>query len=300
MALRLASLGWEVTGFHRGKRAVDASVGAAPIRIATGGFDDRDRLAALLADTNPDYIFHLAGQTSHCASVEEFEASLQSNVVDTCHLLDAVRSQAPGAIVVVPGSSAQFGEAPPDRRLLTEDSPYKPRTLHGVSKTAEAGAADYYHRVHGLRIVRTHTFNCMGPGQRDSFVPAAFARQIAAMEKGRIAPVLAVGNLAARRDVTDIRDVADAYLLAATRGRPGEVYNVCSGHSPSIGELIERLRGMSRVKFDTRQDAGRLQRGDVPAQRGDAGKLRRETDWRPLFALDDTLADVLEEWRAKV
>ena len=295
LALHLAARGWSVVGSHGGRRPVPPELSQAGIRTVTHNLIDAGSTQAMLRDAWPDFVFHLAGQTG-----VDFTALLNSYVTATANLLEAARHLSLDAVMVIPGSSAQFGDVPEDRQPITEDTEYHPSTPYGIAKATEASTAARFHREYGMKIIRTHTFNCIGPGQRQQFVPATFAYQIAAMERGTVEPVLKVGNLDTRRDMTDIRDVADAYFRAATQGRPGQVYNICTGRETAIGAVVARLRDISRVDFEVRQESARLQAIDVPTQRGDASRLQQDTGWRPSVVLDQTLADVLEEWRAIV
>jgi GDP-4-dehydro-6-deoxy-D-mannose reductase len=257
-------------------------------------------VAAVLEREGPRYIFHLGGHAEAVAAAEGLAAALRNHACATAILLEAVQRVRLEATVLIPGSSAQFGNPPRPQRPITETVPYRPVSLYGVAKTAEAMTADYWGRTHGLAVIRTNTFNCIGPGQRDSFVPATFARQIAAIEKGLAEPILHVGNLVARRDVIDVRDVAKAYVAAVTRGVPGAVYNVCSGRAPSVAELIDGLCRHTRVELELHHDPSRLRPDDIPVQIGDASALKRASGWRPAIPLDTSLADVLDDWRARI
>jgi GDP-4-dehydro-6-deoxy-D-mannose reductase len=297
LALHLAATGWSVTASHSGKRQPSSHLDAAGVKIVTHDFESPDHLANTLEATEPDVVFHMSGQTSDPGG-HAFGTLLQSHPAAASALLEAVRLVCPDATVLIPGSSAQFGDVPAERQPINEDEPYRPRTLYGIAKATEASVCKYFHLTFGLKVIRTHTFNSIGPGQRSSFVPATFARQIVAMERGEIASALMVGNLAAQRDVTDIRDVVRGYVLAATLGQPGEVYNICSGRAPTIGEIVELLRSHAKIDFAIRQDPDRLKIADIAAQRGDPSRLRAKAGWEPEFQLNRTLADVMEQWRA--
>lgn len=291
LAALLLARGWTVAGTHGGRRKLPPAL--APCEIAVDDLGDADRLLARLRELRPDVVFHLAGRTG-----AGFAELLQSHAAATATLLDAVRRLDAATTAVIPGSSAQFGQADPPGGLITEDTAYRPATLYGIAKTAEAMTAEHFHRTFGVRVIRTHTFNCFGPGQRAAFVPAAFASQIAAIERGGVPAVLDVGNLDAMRDLTDIRDVAEAYLGLAARGRPGVVYNVCSGTAVSIRAIVEGLQAHARVSFSIRRDPARVQAIDVAAQRGDPSRIHAETGWRARIPLAQTLSDLMEEWRA--
>lgn len=294
LATNLLARGWLVHGSHGGTRPLPPRLLHAGLVPLLHDLGDAAHTLSLLREAAPDTLFHLAGHTG-----TGFAAALQSHAAATVTLLEAVRQAAPACVVVVPGSSAQFGEVAAAHQPIAEDAGWHPATLYGIAKVAEAAAAGFYHREHGLRIVRTHTFNCFGPGQRAVFVPAAFASQVAAIERGTAPPMLMVGNLEARRDLTDIRDVAEAYRLLALHGVAGEIYNICSGEALRIGDLVASLCRQARVDIEIRHDPARLQVADVAAQRGDPARIRALTGWRPSFPPEQTLTDVLEEWRAK-
>jgi GDP-4-dehydro-6-deoxy-D-mannose reductase len=158
-----------------------------------------------------------------------------------------------------------------------------------------------YFRSYGLPIVRTRAFNHEGPRRGDVFVTSTFARQIAEIEAGRREPVIQVGNLSARRDFTDVRDVVRAYWLLLLQGEPGEVYNVCSGRVWTIQEVLDFLLAEARVRpIAVKEDPARLRPSDVPVLQGDAAKLTRAVGWKPEIPFERTLRDVLDYWRARV
>ncbi len=295
VALNLVARGWSVMGSHGGRRPLPAALEQAGIRLGVHDLTDTDHCKALLRDAAPDFIFHLAGQTGI-----GFQDAIASHVIATTNLLDAARHISLDATIVVPGSSAQFGDVAQEHQPIAEDTRYAPGTLYGIAKATEAWTAAYFQKEYGMRIVRTHTFNCIGPGQRPQFVPATFACQVAAMERGTVEPVLRVGNLDALRDMTDIRDVAEAYVRVAMMGHSGQVYNICSGQAVSVRSVVEGLRSIAHIPFEIQQDPARRQTVDVPVQRGDPSKLHRETGWRPSVTLQQSLGDVMEEWRANV
>jgi GDP-4-dehydro-6-deoxy-D-mannose reductase len=171
-----------------------------------------------------------------------------------------------------------------------------------VSKAAQTLLCLQYHAAYGLPIVCTRSFTHTGPGQSDRFVFSNFARQIAEQERDRDAQRgrLAVGNLKAVRDISDVRDVARAYAELALRGRPGEVYNVCSGRGVSIAAGLDILRERSTLEVELREDPARLRPLDVPVFVGDASKLRTELDWSPSIGLEESLGDLLQYWRDRV
>jgi GDP-4-dehydro-6-deoxy-D-mannose reductase len=263
-----------------------------------GDLLDAGRLHAVLDEVRPAFIFHLAALTNPRLDYQELH---RVNALGTLALLDAVRQACPTATVLVTSSSAVYGRVPDGGLPIGEDEPLRPANLYAVSKIAQEMVAYQQFAEHGLRVIRSRAFNLTGPGEGAGFVTSAFARQIAEIEAGRRGPVLRVGNLAAIRDFTDVRDAVCAYRLLAEHGEPGAVYNICSEQGMVIRHLLDGLLALSRVPgIDVQPDPSRLQPADVPAQVGDAACLRRATGWLPGIPLSQTLADVLSYWREHI
>jgi len=169
-----------------------------------------------------------------------------------------------------------------------------------VSKVAQAALARLYGPAGGMRVVLTRTFPHTGPGRGETFAESSFARQIAEIEAGLRAPVLSVGNLEAVRDYTDVRDVVRAYWALLEAGRAGEAYNVCSGRGRRIQEMLDMLLACSSVRVEVKVDPKRLRPSDVPVLVGDPSKLQTDTGWTPRIPLEQTLGDLLENWRQRI
>jgi GDP-4-dehydro-6-deoxy-D-mannose reductase len=258
---------------------------------------DAEAVRHAVMEVKPDYAVHLAALTNPAAPLA---ALVEANVYGTVHLLDAIKSSAPGCTVLIAGSSAQYGLTHPDENPITETQIFRPITPYAVTKATQDMVGGLYSAV-GLRIVRARTFNIVGPRQKAGFVSASFAKQIAEIELGLRAPAIEVGNLEARRDFVDVRDVVHAYWLAATQGRPGAIYNVCSGEAHSVRELLDGLLALSRNHgIEVRQVAYRLQAADVPAQVGSYRQLAVDTGWRPEIGWEQMLRDLLDYWRGVV
>jgi GDP-4-dehydro-6-deoxy-D-mannose reductase len=258
---------------------------------------DADATRRAVADVRPDAVFHLAASASVAESWRSPRETIDNNVGATLNLLEAVRAEAPGAVVVVAGSGEEYGPVPEERLPVTEDEPLRPQNPYAVSKASADLLAGFYADAHGLRVVRTRAFNHAGPGQADAYVVSAFARQIADAERaGRSELVLETGNLEPRRDFTDVRDVVRAYLLAAERGEPA-IFNVCSGISVPVADILARLAALTDVRVEGHVDASRLRKHEVMDIRGSHERLTEATGWEPAIALDRTLADTLDWWR---
>jgi GDP-4-dehydro-6-deoxy-D-mannose reductase len=269
---------------------------------AAGGGDDAAReLAACLAAGRYEVVYHLAGQSSAGASFQDPAGTVVANLLGTLELLEALRLlAADGArppLVIAVGSAEEYGAAATTDRPCREDDPVLPLSPYGTSKAAATQLCGQYHRGFGLPVLATRSFNHTGPGQDSRFVFPSFAAQIAAIEAGRQEPVLRTGDLTPVRDFLDVRDVVAAYRLLAEHGRPGRVYNVCSGSALTIGDGLRILLELAATTVRVATDTDRLRPADIPRLVGDPGALRRETGWRPRHTLRDTMRDLLEEAR---
>lgn len=248
----------------------------------------------------PDKIFHLAAQSYVPTSWHAPAECLTTNILGNLNLLEAVRDTRIDPWIQIAGSSEEYGLVHEHELPIVEENPLRPLSPYGVSKVAQDLLSFQYSRSYGLKIVRTRGFNHTGPRRGDVFVSSNFARQLALIERRRQEPVLFVGNLDAKRDFTDVRDMVSAYWLALEKCDPGEVYNICSGKMYTIGELLDILLGMTTVKVDVRQDPSRMRPSDVPVLLGDSSKFRTKTGWEPRIPFEQTLADILAYWRERV
>ena len=183
---------------------------------------------------------------------------------------------------------------------MSEDAPLRPADPYAVSKVGQEMLALQYGQSHGLSSVRARPFNHIGPRQAPDFVIARFARELARMEAGLQPPTLKVGNMSARRDFTDVRDVADAYWLALEKGTPGAVYTIGSGAARSIDEMLGMMLRLTRVEVRVETDPALFRPGDAPALRADPSAFQRQTGWRAAIPLEQTLQDTLDYWRERV
>jgi GDP-4-dehydro-6-deoxy-D-mannose reductase len=180
---------------------------------------------------------------------------------------------------------------------IKEDNPLRPLSPYGVSKVGQDLLGYQYFMSYKMPIVRTRGFNHTGPRRHPVFVVSDFAKQIADIEGGRKDPVINVGNLEASRDFTDVRDMVVAYFLALEKGKPGEVYNICSEKSWTIQTILDMLLSLSDAKIEIKQDPSRLRPSDVPRLLGDCSKFKKDTGWKPTIPFETTLNDMLAYWR---
>lgn len=258
---------------------------------------DSERLERILRDVKPDQIFHLAGVSFLPEAGLEAERTFQINLLGTLSLYETVRKMAARPKILFVGSAQEYGLSFNDAKPVTEDCPLKPIDPYSASKaSADLLSFQYCYGV-GLPITRVRPFNHTGPGQSEEFVCSSFAKQIAEIELGRKEPMLKVGNLKARRDFLDVRDVTRAYQLALQNGKIGEVYNICSEKSLSIGEILTLLLSLSLKAIKVVHDPGRRRELEIPELLGDCQKFKADTGWCPTIPLERTLEDLLNHWR---
>jgi GDP-4-dehydro-6-deoxy-D-mannose reductase len=254
-------------------------------------------LVEVLREASPERIYHLAGYSHAGRSFAEPEAAWQGNLTATRRLFDAVVAWGGRARVLYVSSGMVYGDALPGE-LLHEERPLRPVNPYAAAKAA-ADLLAYQMSCHpGLDVVRARPFNHVGPRQSMAFAVANFARQVAAIERGDLPPVLEVGNLRPRRDLTDVRDTVAAYVALLDQGRSGEAYNVATGAGVSMQEVLDRLLALSGLRVVVRTRTDLLRAGDRDLAQVDTTKVRRETGWQPRFDLGRTLADTLDYWRS--
>lgn len=255
----------------------------------------------ILEQVQPDYVFHLAAQPMVSLSHRDPWGTLENNIRMQLNILQAlVELEMLDTRVLVVGSSEVYGPVKPEELPIRETQPFRPTNPYAVSKIAQDMLGLQYYLTYGIQAIRTRPFNHIGPGQRPGFVVPDFAYQIAVIEAGQSPPVMRVGNLTARRDFTDVRDVVRAYHLLMAQGEPGQVYNIGSGQSHAIQEILNVLLNKSEAKITIEPDPARMRPSDVPDVVCDADRLRRQTGWQPTIPFEQSLADVLDYWRERV
>ncbi len=261
---------------------------------------DGSAVAEIIAEVRPELIFHLAAQSFVPISWQHPWTTFEQNVHGQVNVLQAVAQQQLPAQVLVVGSNEEYGLIRPDEVPVDEDTPLRPNSPYGVSKVAQDLMGWQYYLSYQMAVVRVRPFNHIGPRQGDRFVAPAFARQIAEIEAGLREPVVHVGNLSAMRDFTDVRDVVQAYWLALTRGEHGQVYNIGSGQGHTVEELLRILLSYSTVQIRVEQDPSRLRPSDVLISICDNARIRAATGWQPRISLEQSLHDILDDWRQRI
>lgn len=300
LAEHLLSKGLEVHGTDRwrSKRENIKNI-KGDLHLVNADIRDGHSLDNVIKDIKPDYIFHLAAQSFVAMSWLAPADTIETNVVGTINLFEAVRRAGIDPVIQVAGSSEEYGMVYPDEVPIKEDNPLRPLSTYGVSKVAADKLAYQYNKSYGLKTIVTRGFNHTGPRRGEVFVTSAFAKQIAEIEKGK-EPVMYVGNLESRRDFTDVRDMVRAYLLAVEKCEPGEVYNICSGNAVKISEMLDLLLSMTKKKIKVKQDPDRMRPSDVELLQGDYSKFKKQTGWKPKIPFEKTMEDLLNYWRERV
>jgi GDP-4-dehydro-6-deoxy-D-mannose reductase len=260
---------------------------------------DEGAAAEVLAASRPDAIVHLAGQSSAAHSFEAPEETYRANVEATRRLLEAVREVAPRARIITVSTSEIYGPCEPGT-LAGEDSPIRPVSPYGRSKADADALAESFAREHGLDVVRARPFGHAGPGQSPRFAIAAWAQEIARIEAGLAEPVLHVGNLEVTRDLSDVRDVVLGYAALLERGQGGRAYNLCRGEGVRLADVVRRMAALAHVEVRIEIDPKRMRPADLPYLVGDPARTASECGWRASTPFENTLADVLADWRARV
>jgi GDP-4-dehydro-6-deoxy-D-mannose reductase len=292
----LENTDWEVAGTVFGPYGNIADL-CGTLELYPAELSRLDVMTFVLEQARPDVIFHLAAQPLVSASRRDPWGTLETNIRMQLNVLEGVARIDPACRVLVVGSSEEYGLVTPEDLPIDEETPLRPLSPYAISKVGQDLLGLQYHLTHNLHVVRVRPFNHIGPRQRVGFVAPDFASQIVAAELGHRPPSIKVGNLAARRDFSDVRDVVRAYVLLITEGEPGQVYNIGSGESHAIQELLDILLSLSRVTIEVQRDPDRMRPSEVPDVVCDTGRIRAQTGWQATIPFEQSLKDILEYWR---
>jgi len=270
------------------------------IELHEGDLKDIVSLKKCLAEIKPDQIFHLAAQSFVPTSWKCPAETFSINAIGQINLFEAILDLKLSPRIQVAGSSEEYGLVNADEIPMKETNPLRPLSPYAVSKVAQDFLAWQYFKSYGLSTVRTRGFNHTGPRRGDVFICSNFAKQIAEIETGKKEPVIYVGNLEAKRDFTDVRDIVRGYWLCLEKGKDGDVYNVGTGKAYAMKEVLDFLLSMSKVKVKTKVDPARLRPSDVPVLFSDCTKFRELTGWEPKITFKQSLQDLLEHWRERI
>ncbi|MEI8307851.1 MAG: GDP-mannose 4,6-dehydratase [Chloroflexales bacterium] len=290
---------YEIWGLSRSS-GIDLIHLREQITLVQADLSDPESTAQAIITAQPDVIFHLAGQPFVPESFRDPAATLAANTLGALHIFLALITHGIPARVLVVGTNEEYGKILPEDLPITELAPLRPTSPYGVSKVAQGMLGLQYHLSHGLDIVRVRPFTHIGPRQNERFVTAAFARQVARIERGLQPPVMQVGNLSACRDFTDVRDIVRAYALLMRHGIAGEVYNVGTGVAVMIRDMLTMVLAESTTPIEVQSNANLMRPIDIPLITCDARKLRDCTGWVPSITVRQTMSDILAYWRDAV
>lgn len=257
-------------------------------------------LARVVSGFEPEAIFHLAAFSNPQSSWENARRTLTTNIIGTQNLLQSATDSGAMPRVLLVGSGQQYGNVPEKEQPISEDRPQRPLTPYAVSKSAQEILGLRFFLAEKLPVFLVRAFNHTGPGQEPFYVCSSFARQVAEIEAGKREPPIRVGNLEARRDFTDVRDVVRGYARILERGKPAEPYNLCRGEAFSIQEILDKLVDLTGSQIPIEVDASRYHAADAPLVLGNNTKLRSELGWEPEIDLAETLQHLLDYWRKKI
>jgi GDP-4-dehydro-6-deoxy-D-mannose reductase len=270
------------------------------ITIYREDVQNEEKLKELVEKIAPDTIYHLAGMAHVHESWKNRREFIYTNFIGAMNLVESCRNLPKFPKILFIGSAECYGTVPEAEQPISESRPFSPLSPYAVSKTAQEVLGISYAKAEKLPVFLSRSFNHTGPRQKETFAGPAFAKQIVMAELGRSAPVLKVGNLSARRDFSDVRDVVRAYQAILEKGEPGEPYNVCSGKATSIEEMLDILLSYSKTKIRIEPDPEKFRPVDMPLLLGSPEKLMKDTGWKPAYEINQTLQDLLDYWRYKL
>lgn len=261
---------------------------------------DETAVYALLAKVRPNCIFHLAAQSSVAVSWKKPALTADINIKGTLNVLEAMRKLDYMLRILLIGSSEEYGLTEAINAPINEEERENPQNVYAATKLTQNMMGKIYAKAYEMDIISVRAFNHIGPRQLPQFVVADFCKQVAEIEKGNQEPIIRVGNLAAKRDFTDVRDIVVAYEMLAKSGKAGETYNIGSGKAVAIQDILDIILSQSTVAISVETDKARFRPVDVPVIEADVGKLLRQTGWVRKFNLQDTVRDCLDYWRHSI
>jgi GDP-4-dehydro-6-deoxy-D-mannose reductase len=281
-------------------------------RVATGGeFEGKRQLAVeltdesavetMLDDVAPEAIVHLAAQASVRRSFDAPIETILNNTLPILYILDGLKEKPGACRLLAIGSADEYGAVSAAERLpLREDSAVNPTNPYALAKSIQNQYCRGYATLYGMDVVVTRSFNHTGAGQSDTFVLPGFAKQIVQVKLGQRDPLIHVGNLEVKRDFLNVHDVCDAYIALLQKGQKGETYNVCSGNSYRVRDLLDQLCQLAGVDVEIKIDPDRVRPVDTPELRGENGKIHADTGWTPVTPIEETLQSLLDYWEQEL
>lgn len=311
----LANTDWEIYGLCRWRSPLDnisqliENINTKNrVHLVYGDLRDALSIDQAVAETKPDFVFHLAAQSYPKTSFTAPLDTMDTNIQGTNRVLEALRRHAPDAKIHVCASSEVFGRVKPEKLrqmggLINEECTFHPASPYAISKVGTDLIGRFYAEAYGMAVMTTRMFTHTGPRRGGVFAESTFAKQIAMIEKGLLPPVLKVGNLASLRTFADVRDAVRAYhMLLTINPIPGEYYNIGGQYTCKVGEMLDSLLSLSPMKESIRieVDPERLRPIDADLQIPDTSKFTAHTGWKPEIPFEKTMNDLLHYWRQRV
>lgn len=288
-------LKWEVVVTKMPQEQIKANVKVVNLNIL-----ESDKVVSLLQEEKPDYIFHLAAQSSVAVSWKNPGLTVDVNIKGAVNVLEAVRIMEKPARVLLIGSGEEYGHILPEESPIKETNHVRPGNIYAATKACQNMLGAIYAEAYQMDVMMVRAFNHIGPNQAPIFVVADFCKQVAEMEAGMREPVMQVGNLSAKRDFTDVRDVVRAYGLLVQYGKAGETYNVGSGQAIAIEQILQMIVSKSALDIQIEIDPNKLRPVDVPIIEANTQKLVQMTGWKREISLEQTIQETLDYWRKEV
>ena len=300
---------WEIWGMLRWRSPLDnishhiGSINNGKrIKLVYADLRDTMSIDYAVKQSKPDYVFHLAAQSYPKTSFDSPLDTLDTNIQGTERLLGALRQHSPKAIIHVCASSEVFGRVPKENLPINEECNFHPASPYAISKVGTDLVGRYYAEAYGMCVMTTRMFTHTGPRRGDVFAESTFAKQIAMIEDGQIAPVVKTGNLDSLRTWADVRDAVKAYYMMVTiNPTPGAYYNIGGTYTCSVRDMLHKLLSYStRNDISVEMDPERLRPIDADLQVPDTRKFEAHTNWKPEITFDKTMQDLLNYWREKI
>ena len=259
---------------------------------------EKDSVTDLIRTVKPDCIFHLAAQSSVALSWKNPQLTVDVNIKGTLNVLDALReSGLEKTRILLIGSGEEYGYIRKNACPINEEEPLNPGNIYAATKACQSMIGSVYARAYGMDIVMIRAFNHIGPAQLPQFVVADFCKQASDIEKGLHKPEIMVGNLSAKRDFTDVRDVVRAYEMLSQKGKSGQIYNIGSGKAIAVEDILRLILEKANAEIKVTVDEKRLRPVDVPVIEADISRIHADTGWEPEIPLEKTIEDTLNYWR---
>jgi len=305
----LENTNWEIYGFCRWNDPLENIEHLSEqinknnrIKLIYGDLNDLASLIDAVKNSQPDYVFHLAGQSYPLASFTSPLETLNTNIIGTTKLLEAIKKSEYNPVIHVCASSEVFGKVPKEFVPINEECKFHPSSPYAISKVGTDLIGRHYAEAYGMNIMTTRMFTHTGPRRGEVFAESSFAKQIAMIEAGLIEPKIHVGNLNSLRTWADVRDAVRAYyILLTTKPTRGEYYNIGGTYSCTIGEMLNYLLSKSFIEdIEIIVDKNRLRPIDADLQVPDVTKFTNHTGWKPEISFEKTMDDLLNYWRNKI